>query len=265
MPVRNTGLFVLLTLSVVLVAACTSSVLAPVEQRSALHSNTNVPALSPPVPSGASSSSHQGKPTYHVVRRGDTLYSIAWRYGLDYRNVASWNRIEPPYTIFPGQRVDINGTFAASLSQSSNLHNVAKRNTTTETSKESTTSVSEVGWKWPTSGKMIASFQASGQKGVDIEGHFDQPIYAAAGGRVVYSGGGLKGYGKLIIIKHNKRFLSAYAHNNKLLVAEGDEVLGGQHIASMGRSGADRVMLHFEIRRDGKPVDPARYLPKNAT
>lgn len=112
---------------------------------------------------------------------------------------------------------------------------------------------------------MIASFQASGRKGVDIAGHFDQPIYAAAGGRVVYSGGGLRGYGKLIIIKHNKRFLSAYAHNNKLLVEEGDKVSGGQHIASMGRSGADRVMLHFEIRHDGNPVDPARYLPKKAT
>lgn len=263
MPVRNTGLFVLLSFTVALVA-CTSSALAPVEQRSALHSNTSVPTRSPAL-SGASPSSNQGKPNYHIVRRGDTLYSIAWRYGLDYRNVASWNRIEPPYTIFPGQRVDINGTFTASSPQSPNSNNVAKRRTRTETSKESATSDSEVGWKWPTRGKMIASFQASGRKGVDIAGHFDQPIYAAAGGRVVYSGGGLRGYGKLIIIKHNKRFLSAYAHNNKLLVEEGDKVSGGQHIASMGRSGADRVMLHFEIRHDGNPVDPARYLPKKAT
>ena len=263
MPVRVTGLFLFLAFAVALVA-CTSSVLAPVEQRSALHSNTSVPPRSP-VLGGASLSSNQAKPNFHIVRKGDTLYSIAWRYGLDYRNVASWNRIEPPYTIFPGQRVGIKGTFTASSAQPLNSSKVAKRNTRTEPTKEIATSVSEVGWRWPTKGKMVASFQASGSKGVDIGGHFDQPIYAAAGGRVVYSGGGLRGYGKLIIIKHNKRFLSAYAHNNKLLVEEGDEVSGGQHIASMGRSGADRVMLHFEIRRDGKPVDPARYLPKNAT
>lgn len=263
MPVRNTGLFVLLTCTVVL-AACTSSVLAPVEQRTTLPSNTGAPSYGS-VRSGASTLSNPSTSDYHVVRKGDTLYSIAWRYGLDYRNVASWNGIAPPYMIFPGQRVELKGTLSTPSSRSLHSSKVAKRKSSTEVTEEIPASGSGPGWKWPTRGKMIASFQASGRKGVDIGGDFDQPIYAAAGGRVVYSGGGLRGYGKLIIIKHNKRFLSAYAHNNKLLVEEGDEVSGGQHIASMGRTGADRVMLHFEIRRDGKPVDPVRYLPKKAT
>jgi lipoprotein NlpD len=117
-------------------------------------------------------------------------------------------------------------------------------------------------WRWPARGKVVTSFSASGRKGIDIEGRFGQTVMAAAGGRVVYSGSGLIGYGQLIIVKHNKRYLSAYAHNNKLLVKEGDAVKGGQRIAEMGRSGPNRALLHFEIRRDGKPIDPLRYLPK---
>jgi len=109
---------------------------------------------------------------------------------------------------------------------------------------------------------VIGTFSQTGRRGIDIAGELGQPIYAASDGKVVYSGSGLIGYGRLIIVKHNKRFLSAYAHNNKILVKEGETVTGGQRIAEMGRSGAKRVMLHFEIRRDGKPTDPIRYLPK---
>jgi lipoprotein NlpD len=111
-------------------------------------------------------------------------------------------------------------------------------------------------------GKVVTSFSRSGGKGIDIAGKFGQVIVAASDGSVVYSGSGLIGYGQLIIVKHNKRYLSAYAHNNKILVKEGDTVKGGQRIAEMGRSGSNRAMLHFEIRRDGKPIDPMRYLPK---
>ena len=117
-------------------------------------------------------------------------------------------------------------------------------------------------WQWPARGEVVTSFSRSGGKGIDIAGSFGQAIVAASDGEVVYSGSGLIGYGQLIIVKHNKRYLSAYAHNNKILVKEGDTVKGGQRIAEMGRSGSNRALLHFEIRRDGKPIDPVRYLPK---
>ena len=116
-------------------------------------------------------------------------------------------------------------------------------------------------WTRPARGKTIGSFGRGGNKGLDIAGRFEQPVRAAARGQVVYAGSGLVGYGKLVIVKHNARLLSAYAHNERLHVGEGDTVAGGQHIADMGRSGKGRVMLHFEIRRDGKPVDPVRFLP----
>ena len=118
-----------------------------------------------------------------------------------------------------------------------------------------------VSWTRPTQGKTIGGFGRGGNKGLDIGGTFEQPVRAAARGRVVYAGSGLVGYGKLVIVKHNNRLLSAYAHNERLHVGEGDEVAGGQRIADMGRSGKGRAMLHFEIRRDGKPVNPVRYLP----
>ena len=116
-------------------------------------------------------------------------------------------------------------------------------------------------WTRPTDGEAIGKFGRSGNKGLDIAGTFEQPIRAASNGMVVYAGSGLVGYGKLLIVKHNSQILSAYAHNERLHVKEGDEVRGGQHIADMGRSGKGRTMLHFEIRRDGKPVDPLRFLP----
>jgi lipoprotein NlpD len=120
----------------------------------------------------------------------------------------------------------------------------------------------KVDWSWPTSGKVIAGFsEASNLKGIDIGGKSGQPVLASAGGRVVYAGSGLRGYGKLIIIKHNNTYLSAYAHNREILVKEGQQVSKGQKIGEMGDTDADQVKLHFEIRRLGKPVDPAKYLP----
>jgi lipoprotein NlpD len=120
-----------------------------------------------------------------------------------------------------------------------------------------------VHWRWPAQGQVVRHFSPkNGSKGIDIAGRSGQAVNAAAGGRVVYSGSGLRGYGKLIIIKHNNSHLSAYAHNERLLVKEGDTVNGGQRIASMGRAGDRQVKLHFQVRRNGKPVDPLRYLPK---
>jgi lipoprotein NlpD len=119
----------------------------------------------------------------------------------------------------------------------------------------------DIGWIWPASGSLIAGFDEAKNKGYDISGKAGDPVLAAADGRVVYAGAGLRGYGNLIILKHNNTYLTAYAHNQTLLVKEDQSVQKGQKIAEMGNSDADRVKLHFEIRRQGKPVDPSRYLP----
>jgi len=251
-------------------------------------------SLAPVAESGTAadhrSSAAAARPTHHTVRRGDTLYAIAWRYGLDYRSVAEWNRITPPYLIYPGQKVRVvplpgsapgarrraqERTAAAPAADAiakapspAGSRPAAKRPGAAEstpprsTASASTSARAVDGWRWPTRGTLLAKYSSTGSKGVDIGGRIGQPIVAAADGRVVYSGGGLIGYGELIIIKHDRRFLSAYAHNNKLLVKEGDEVEGGQEIALMGSTGTDRPKLHFEIRRDGKPVDPLAYLPR---
>ena len=219
----------------------------------------------------------------HLVRKGETLYAIAFRYGMDYRKLARTNDILSPYVIYPGQSliVDPDGVIAgvavvgktkttsieSSNDQQTETKKVeTKKKTKTEkqtialTQNENSSAVTE--WMWPVQGSLLMSFKGSGNKGIDISGELGHPVRAAAAGKVVYSGGGLIGFGELIIIKHNKRYLSAYGHNNKLLVKQGAIVKLGQHIANMGRSGTDIIKLHFEIRRDGKPLDPIRYLPK---
>jgi lipoprotein NlpD len=254
---RSAGLIALAAL--VFLAACSSSsVLAPV---------------------GRHKKPDRKPANQHLVAKGETLYSIAWRYGLDYRDVAAFNGIAPPYTIFPGQRLAVvkpSYTSARVRSKprspearpakprAARQHQPRKdtRATKGAARKPRAASKANPGWLWPAKGKVITTFGQSGKKGVDIAGRVGQTVQAAAGGRVVYSGSGLRGSGKLIIIKHNKHYLSAYAHSNKMLVSEGDQVASGQRIAEMGKTEADRVMLHFEIRRDGKPVDPLRYLPK---
>jgi len=222
------------------------------------------------------------RPGSYIVNRGDTLYSIAWRYGFDYRQLAGWNAIREPYTIFPGQKLRLtkppktastsrkraSPPSSKTASKSGSKASKSNKSTSSGTLKKSTKAPAKGGsasvkrWYWPAKGKVVTSFSRSGGKGIDIAGRFGQPIQAAADGKVVYSGSGLIGYGQLIIVKHNKRYLSAYAHNNKILVKEGDTVTGGQRIAEMGRSGSNRAMLHFEIRKDGKPIDPLRFLPK---
>ncbi len=218
---------------------------------------------------------------YHTVRPGDTLYSIAWRYGYDYREVAGWNRINPPYRIYVGQRVLVVPTSRGARVEERSIGTAPAARPAAPAAapvpapaKKTTQSVplekpsarphqSPVRWQWPTSGNLKRGFNnAASKKGIAIAGRPGQPVYAAAGGDVVYSGSGLVGYGNLVIIKHDDVFLSAYGHNRRLLVKEGTKVKPGQMIAEMGETAKDGALLHFEIRQEGKPVDPVRYLPK---
>jgi lipoprotein NlpD len=246
------------------------------------------------------STSYYGAPTLYesqrnlyTIREGESLYGIAWRYDLNYKDVASWNNIQAPYTIYPGQRISLNPpptvaraetlesqsplfplaapTPPASRAQTSPLPSTQDVHATPVTSRPDfspstpaptplETTISS--WQWPLQGQIIDAFSPAGsKKGIDIAGNPGEPILAASSGKVVYSGGGLVGYGQLIIIKHDQNFLSAYGHNRKLLVKEGEQVRVGQSIAELGSTGTNRAMLHFEIRRDGTPVDPLQYLP----
>ena len=203
-----------------------------------------------------------------VVRRGQNVYRIATENGLTALDLAIWNDIGPPYTIYPGQRLRLypGGQTGVAVKPAAP---VAQRSTSTTPPRPSTPSVvvpsaSNIAWRWPADGSVASSF-ASGdptRQGVDIAGKGGQPVRAASDGVVVYSGSGLVGYGELVIVKHSDQWLSAYGHNRARLVNEGQVVKAGQQIAEMGRSGAARDMLHFEIRYNGKPVDPQQYLPK---
>jgi lipoprotein NlpD len=207
----------------------------------------------------------------HVVHHGETLYSIAWRYGLDYRQLARRNGLTSPYYVRSGELLYLNTTapvatrtankavmaptpvLSAIFSPEINADNYFA------TAKEPQAAVGT--WAWPARGNIIGEF-SSLNKGINISGAAGAPIYAAAAGKVVYSGNGLRGYGNLLIIKHNSTFLTAYAHNQKNLVVEGQWVKIGQVIAEMGDTGSRRVMLHFEIRVSGQPVNPLLYLDK---
>jgi lipoprotein NlpD len=204
----------------------------------------------------------------HTVRRGETLYAIAWRYGTDFRSLARVNGIASPYTIYPGQRLRLRASRKPATETSARTSRPAKKPSKPSNAAPGkrrgsapAPSPSVARWSWPAKGAVIGRFGGSGGKGIDIGGRAGAPVKASAAGRVVYSGSGLRGYGKLIIIKHNERYLSAYAHNKKLHAKEGDKVQSGQRIAEMGQSDTDRIKLHFEIRRDGKPVDPLKHLP----
>jgi lipoprotein NlpD len=239
----------------------------------------------------------------YVVQRGDTLYSIAFRFGWDWKALAARNNIPPPYTIRPGQRVrfdlpqqgsapvvaqpsrppvtSVPNTPAQTASrppvttqppvvipsppqQPASQPPVATSGTPATPGKVQQVPRSAKGWAWPSAGVLIGKFSSNGSlnKGIDIAGELGQPVLAASDGSVVYAGSGLRGYGELVIIKHSDAYVSAYGHNRRLLVREGQQVKVGQHIAEMGSTGTDRVKLHFEIRRQGKPVDPLQYLPR---
>ncbi|MEZ5454648.1 MAG: peptidoglycan DD-metalloendopeptidase family protein [Lysobacteraceae bacterium] len=244
-------------------------------------------------------------PSY-TVQRGDTLYGIAFRHRLDFKDVAEWNGIRPPYLIYPGQVLRLRAASgsptvtavvprpsapvtdrrpAAGSGTVERIANAPAGKPPVSTPEQpvsqvptpppeatvpavTATPVAPAShgapvWRWPTSGDVVSRFVAGDptRQGINIAGSAGQVVHAAANGVVVYSGAGLIGYGELVIVKHNDEFLSAYGHNRKRLVAEGEQVQAGQPIAEMGRSGAARDMLHFEIRRKGKPVDPLAHLP----
>jgi lipoprotein NlpD len=243
----------------------------------------------------------------YTVKRGDTLYAIAFRLGIDFRQLAARNGIKSPYTISVGQVLATSKPVVVASGQSRARGSAsAQANSGTQSSKPKSKSSSSKGtatkavskpassatpktksvartaskpqkksasksvepnrpvsrWRWPSRGKVIRTFAANVHKGIDIAGNRGDPVTSAAAGKVVYAGAGVTGYGSLIIVKHNDTYLSAYGHNERLLVSEGSVVNAGQQIATMGSSGTNSVKLHFELRRQGKPVDPLTLLPK---
>jgi len=258
--------------------------------------------------SKSGSSYRQTPDGYYRVKRGDTLHAIAFKFGMDWRNIAKWNDIRSPYTIYPDQDLRLfapgatanqentpsatgsQGVVTApapSRSSSSSTYDVPADPKPAVTKAETapvpagtspaapakapaqaaTYSPANVGdpakWLWPADGKIISNFAPNDptRKGIDIGGKEGQAVVASAAGEVVYSGSGLIGYGELVIIKHNERLLSAYAHNDKRLVTEGQKVAAGERIADMGKNDRSQAMLHFEIRLNGNPQDPLKYLP----
>jgi len=274
-------------------AACTAALLLAACGRSVVV-QPNRSATPPPRASVVTPRTAAGS---YRVARGDTLYSIAFRNGVDFRDLAAWNGIAAPYTIWPGQVLRLSpGGRSAGTSRSiarnpparpqapvfkpvtpapSNTNPSAARTIATPAPvavvpaspaspapKGATRTAGGVTWRWPADGSLIKKFQSGDAiPGIELAGKSGDPVRAAADGVVVYSGNGLVGYGELIIIKHNDDFLSAYGHNRKRLVKEGQRVSAGQLIAEMGSTGAPRDELQFQIRRNGNPVDPLDYLP----
>jgi lipoprotein NlpD len=249
-------------------AGCTAAWRAPVEARG-----------THPTPAAAKSPRGSLRADEYRVRSGHTLISIAWQKGVDYRSIASWNGIPPPYRIYSGQTLRLkppisgNNTSTVKTSKArpipatrtaaKPIEATAPKSTSRKTSKPAAAKT-QLAWRWPAKGRIVSSFKAGDplRKGIKIAGRSGKPIVAAESGKVVYSGSGLIGYGRLIIVKHNDNYLSAYGHNRKILVKEGDRVTKGIKIAEMGTANSGDPMLHFEIRRDGKPVDPMRLLPR---
>ena len=264
----------------------------PVEDRSTIAGRPAVAASAPVVDVNAlPGAENAGKPGYYTVKRGDTLMRIAMESGQAWRDVARWNNLDNVNVIEVGQVLRVAPPVAAPppVAVASAAGGVVARPIASSTvapvivapgqasasapvaaAPASSPAASgspaaggedELVFIWPASGTLIAGFDEAKNKGLDIGGAAGEPVYAAADGRVVYAGAGLRGYGNLLIVKHNNTYLTAYAHNQSLLVKEDEAVRKGQKIATMGNSDADRVKLHFEIRRQGKPVDPAKYLP----
>lgn len=272
---RRLGLSLAATCVLLTLVACGSRSInrAPVEERVTRAGDVIgvVPSVKPP-----QGFEHAGKPGYYTVKPGDTLMRIALENGQSPRDIALWSQVENPNRIEVGQvlrvvppvnqEVQVQAVPRASVSTGTLAQPAAPALASTTAANETrpaptTASESDINWIWPTNGPVLAGFDDVKNKGIDIGGITGEPVLAAADGRVVYVGAGLRGYGNLIILKHNNVYLTAYAHNQTLLVKEDQSVLKGQKIAEMGNSDADRVKLHFEVRRQGKPVDPAKYLP----
>ena len=262
------------------------SVPAPVEERNigkakststAPAPKNTPPAVTPSEPTKAASITEPNKPGYYTVKPGDTLIRIGLDHGQNWRDIIRWNNIENPNVIDVGQVLKI-APPAADPSQEVAIAKPVQLGTVSNTTEEkkntpaveqpSVNSVRNEGSDdsfqliWPAQGPVSSSFDDSKNKGIDISGKAGDPVLAAADGKVVYSGAGLRGYGNLIIVKHSNTYLTAYAHNQTLLAREDQSVKKGQKIAEMGNSDSEQVKLHFELRRLGKPVDPVKFLPQ---
>lgn len=244
----------LAVLAVVSLAACGTATVVKPSGGSSGSSASTTPRTSVPKPGQTA-----------IVRRGDTLFGIARINNITPRDLAAWNGLSEPYTIYPGQALRLypGGATASRPPAAGGSTTATTRPVTQPTVVTPTPVNSGIGWRWPAEGALVGRFVAgeATKQGVDIAGSSGQAVRAAGPGVVVYSGAGLVGYGELIIIKHNDQWLSAYGHNRKRLVNEGQSVKAGDQIAEMGRTGTSRDMLHFEIRYNGKPVDPLVYLP----
>ena len=251
-------------------SCCCCYRLAPARLRHPSSANRRNPLRAPKsngsgaAPKSIGTTRSQRIPAFHTVHRGDTLYAVAWRYHLDYRELARWNGIKPPYLIYPSDRLLLRPRPRQPPRSTPTAPKATEPAPLPVRPKAKPQPATRISWRWPADGKHRNVDSTLGRKGLEIRGVRGQAIRAAAPGTVVYSGSGLIGYGKLIIIKHNDVFLSAYAHNDSIVVEEGTSVSGGQKIAEMGSSNAKEAMLHFEIRRNGKPVPPLQYLPKSS-
>lgn len=280
-----------------LLAACASPThRAPVEDRNV--ANGRAPATVPdgvtapadpakPPPPGIENA---GKPGYYTVKPGDTLIRVGLESGQNWRDIMRWNNLDNPNVLEVGQVLRVVPPVADPMGVSTRPVAVSRVESRPLDAKPASPAAAasepavtptptpapaspaappvpgkegdeEINWMWPAGGSVIAGFDEARNKGLGIGGKAGDPVYAAADGRVVYAGSGLRGYGNLVIVKHNNNYLTAYAHNQTLLVKEDQTVRRGQKIAEMGSTDTDRVKLHFEIRRQGKPVDPAKFLP----
>ncbi len=212
-------------------------------------------------------------PGEYRVQSGDTLFGIAFKLGVDPRELQRTNNIRDKNRIFVGQVLKTQPTPRSQklVSQQSTPTKAKKNSENVVGSRAETTAgtgvlaaATNIKWRWPHDGKVLARYSSAegGNKGLDISGKIGDPVVAAAEGTVVYAGSGLLGYGNLVIISHSQEFLSAYAHNSRILVRENQKVKQSELVAEIGNTGASVPMLHFEVRRDGRPVDPLRYLPK---
>ncbi len=274
-------------------AGCSSKVTqrAPVEDRGVAGSQAGAPAAVEPVAMGQKllpGSENAGKPGYYTVKPGDTLIRIGLDTGQNWKDLTRWNGLENPNLIEVGQVLRVIPPVASAATGPAAISKPVAIAAVTPTSVPPSQAASaaatgiapapapapapvasggaqnadeDIAWIWPARGSVLSGFDEVKNKGLDIAGAAGEPVVAAADGRVVYVGASLRGYGNLIILKHNNTYLTAYAHNQVLLVKEDQTVRRGQKIAEMGNSDADRVKLHFEVRRQGKPVDPAKYLP----
>ena len=287
---RSLVVGVSVTLTALVLAGCgTRMTKAPVEDRgtsSASSSPSSVPGVVVTPIKPLPGAENAGKPGYYTVKAGDTLIRIGLENGQGWKDIARWNNLDNANLMVVGQVLRVVPPAPTAATETGVVARPVASSAVVPASAASTpkpaasaavavpapipaptsaaaaaSSEDDVPFIWPASGTLLAGFDEARNKGYDISGKAGDPVLAAADGRVVYAGAGLRGYGNLVILKHNNTFLTAYAHNQALLVKEDQTVRRGQKIAEMGSTDADRVKLHFEIRRQGKPVDPVRYLP----